>query len=80
MVISGRTNTLSDGLPGQVIHLIGYNRIAGTLTITPATSYGWFNATMDADGESLSLLYLNNTQGWIVIGAVGTTITQKNQQ
>lgn len=76
MVCATKTNTLANGYPGQVITLVAVDQ-TGTLTISPASSTGWLSATMDANGETLTLYY-DSVSGWMIQGYVGTTITLKN--
>jgi hypothetical protein len=78
IVGSARTCTLANGTPGQVITLVLVDRVSGTLTITPATSTGWSGATMDANGEQLTLRYIDSTYGWVVVGAFDATVTGMN--
>ena len=77
MVCSTKTNTLANGVAGQIITLVAVDQ-TGTLTITPSTSTGWASASMGTNGHSLTLLFIDSTRGWIVVNASGTTLTYKN--
>lgn len=78
-VISTATKTLPDGTEGQLLHIYGYDRISGTLTIIATTSSGWESIAFDANGDSVTLLYLDDTYGWIIVGASpNTTVTGAN--
>lgn len=72
MTCSTKTNTLANGVEGQVLHLRAYDA-TGTLTISPATSYGWADATMTTNGDELTLWYANDTLGWMVLSTRGNT-------
>jgi len=64
---------LANGTPGQVISLIAiYREGSGTWIITPATKTGFSTITMDAVGEHATLLYVNDTLGWIIQGSNAT--------
>jgi len=80
IIISTRTFTLGNGVAGQMATLKGVDRVAGTLTIDATTKFGWSSITMDSDGEIISLLYLNDTQGWIIIGKDSATVALVNDQ
>lgn len=77
MVCSTKTNTLANGVAGQIITLVAVDQ-TGTLTISPATSTGWLSASMGTNGHSLTLLFIDSTRGWIVVNASGITLTYKN--
>ena len=76
VTISTRTVTVAAGKQGQVLRIVGVHRPgSGTLTITAAANTGITSITMDADGEEVTLQYVDDTFGWIVIGYKGATIT-----
>lgn len=79
VMVTSKTLTLADGVPGQVLTILGYSQ-TGTLSITASTKTGWLSMSMDADGEVVTLLYLDDTYGWIVAGYFGTTITGMNAE
>lgn len=71
----GLAMTLAAGVPGQVMTIIGVNRIgSGTAVITPAVVNGYATITLDAVLESVTLLYIDDVIGWVVIGLNGATI------
>jgi len=78
VVVTTRTVTLGSGTPNQVLHIVAIDRVSGTLTIAPSLATGWSKATMDSDGEALTLLYVDSTTGWVILGYSGTTITATN--
>ena len=80
VLISGRTVTLAAGTQGQVIRIIGVDRVSGTLTISPNAGIGWSSATMATTGYTITLMYLTSTytgagDGWVVVDYYGTTVS-----
>ena len=76
-----KTITLTNGVEGQMLTLIG-GTIAGTITIAPAsfplitcTKTGWTTIAITATHQSITLLYFDDTIGWVIIGNAGATIT-----
>lgn len=63
-------NTLADGEPGQVLNIYMTTAV-GASTLTPATSTGWATIVLDTAGDQCTLLYVDDTVGWIIIGATG---------
>ena len=64
---------LANGTIGQVISLIAiYREGNGTWVITPVTKTGFSTITMDAVGEHATLLYVNDTVGWVLQGSNAT--------
>ena len=62
--------TLANGLPGQLVHIILVTD-GGTGTLTPATATGVATIIFADAGDRASLLYVNDTIGWIVLGLSG---------
>jgi len=63
--------TLANGTPGQEL-TITLVAGAGDCTLTPTTTTG-FTAVVLADvKDTVTLEYIDDTVGWIVIGATGT--------
>lgn len=72
--------TLPNGTPGQVLVLIAQEvSTGGSWKVTPTTAVSISYLTFDAQGETTTLLYVDDTIGWIVLGNYGTTITLKKQ-
>jgi hypothetical protein len=65
--------TLPNGVSGQVLNITVVVSAGGVWTITPGNSRLITSWTMTAADDSITLLYLNDTLGWIVIGAEGST-------
>lgn len=67
---------LPNGYDGQVIvFYIGSCMTDGSWIITPVTRTGFNYITFDAVGETVTLLYVNDTIGWIIIANEGATVT-----
>ena len=68
----GTVCTLAAGRVGQLLVIV-----AGTVTgsdtavITPATKTGFSTVTLATAKQSVTLLYVNDTYGWIIIGTAG---------
>lgn len=77
IVCATSSKTLANGFSGQILTMVAIDQ-TGTVTITPATATGWASASMDAVGEVLTVQYVDDTLGWIIVGISGTTITGIN--
>jgi hypothetical protein len=62
--------TLADGIVGQRLQ-ISLVTDGGDGTLTPATSTNWATAVLADAKDTLNLLYVDDTVGWIVEGATG---------
>lgn len=68
--------TLQDGTPGQVLVLFIKNLMTGgTWLVTPTTSVYITSISFDTAGDAVTLLYVNDTIGWIILDNTGATIT-----
>ena len=70
--------TIVDGTPGQILTIqmaaTGGGGGVGTLTVgTNSTGTGWVTAVFTVAGDSLTLMYVDDTAGWIVLSSFGTT-------
>ena len=63
--------TLANGLPGQLIVINLATDGGGDGTLTPATATGWATIVFADAGDQAVLLYVDDTVGWIIIGASG---------
>ena len=63
--------TLADGLAGQLLVLNLTTDGGGTGTLTPATATGWATIVFADAGDNAVLLYVDDTVGWIIMGATG---------
>ena len=67
--------TLANGLPGQVL-VVNTVAAAGAGTITPATCTGFATVALEAALDQVSLMYVDDTIGWVILsvhGGGGTT-------
>lgn len=70
---------LPDGIPGQVLVLmIKALMTDGSWIVTPLTCTGFTAVTLDTKGDVVSLLYVDDTIGWIITSNSGASITQIN--
>ena len=71
---------LADGTPGQMLTiqlvLKGTNSyiIDKTCAATHTTTTGWTTLTFDTSLDSITLLYLDDVTGWLVVGNNGVTV------
>lgn len=77
--------TLANGIPGQVltVFVAGLSpsgaTSGGNYTITPTTSTGFVSIKLTAVKDFVQFLYLDDTNGWVILNSGGTvTITLKN--
>lgn len=77
--------SLADGTAGQMLTIIMTSIGTGDLPYTITDDYladsgvrktGWDDIAFDAAGDQVTLWYVDDTTGWVVIGGYGVTITQ----
>jgi hypothetical protein len=71
--------TLANGIPGQILHftISSYSESdPGSPTLTPTTKTGFASLEFNAAGDSVTLLYVDNTSGWVLIGSNSVTVNQ----
>ena len=67
--------TLANGTSaGQLKFITMITDGGGTATITPATLLGYSTIAFNTIGQSVLLLYLDATSGWVVISNQGATL------
>jgi len=66
--------TLANGKPGQVL-VINIAATGGAATITPATMTGFATIVLTAQSDFVTLCYVNDTIGWIILGMGGAAAT-----
>lgn len=64
--------TLADGQPGQQITISLVVDGGGTGTLTPATKSGFATVVLADAKDTVTLEYVDDTTGWVVVGATGT--------
>ncbi len=65
--------TLADGLPGQGLIINLTTDGGGTGTLTPATSTFWSTIAFADAGDQVTLLYIDDDIGWVIMGVFGLT-------
>lgn len=63
--------TLADGDPSQVLIVNLTTDGGGDGTLTPATSTGWATIVFADALDQATLLYVDDTIGWVILGAKG---------
>ena len=63
--------TLADGSPGQVLIVNLTVDGNGDGTLTPATATGWATIVFADAGDQATLFFVDETIGWVIIGAKG---------
>jgi hypothetical protein len=63
--------TLVDGKPGQILTINLTTDGGGDGTLTPATATGWATIVFADAGDQATLLYVDDTIGWIILGYKG---------
>ena len=66
------TLTLPDGEPGQILVLQSISD--EDMDVTPTLSHGWSALALDQTGDQATLLYVNDTMGWIILSLFGDTV------
>lgn len=73
---------IADGTPGQMVTIMLTAATAGTIFISDdgiidanMTTTGWDDIALATALDSVTLLWLDDTYGWIVVGEYGATIT-----
>jgi len=69
----GTVYTLANGsFRGQILTIIKAARTSSeTAVITPTTTTGFTTITIDAANDSVTLLYVDSTIGWVQMGGYG---------
>lgn len=65
--------TLANGVPGQVLVINLTTDGGGDGTLTPTTATGWATIVFADAGDQATLFYVDDTTGWILLGAKGVT-------
>lgn len=62
--------TLANGKPGQIL-VLTLAVDGGTGTLTPATKTGFTTIAFADAGDTVSLMYVDDTVGWVILGTAG---------
>ena len=63
--------TLANGTAGQVLTIALVTDGGGDGTLTPATVSGFATVVLADAGDNVTLKYIDDTVGWVIIGAAG---------
>ena len=78
---SAKSIALADGVKGQMVTIIMTVYDGKTVTVTDdqvgaaTTKTGWDDLPFNAVNDAATLLYVDDTTGWIVVGQYSVTIT-----
>ncbi|HOD79961.1 MAG: hypothetical protein BWX88_02687 [Planctomycetes bacterium ADurb.Bin126] len=67
----GEALTLANGLPGQLLTIALVTDGGGDGTLTPTTKSGFATIVFADAGDNVTLLYVDDTVGWVIVGAAG---------
>jgi hypothetical protein len=65
--------TLADGEEGQILTITLGTDGGGNGTLTPSTSTGWATAVFADAGDTITVKYVDDSVGWILMSAYGLT-------
>jgi len=78
---TNQNRTLANGVKGQMVTIQLIAKAAGNFVITKTgaaasamTMTGWTSITFDTVLDSVTLLWLDDTYGWVIVGNAGTVI------
>ena len=63
--------TLADGAAGQVLTIVLGTDGGGDGTLTPTTMTGFATIVLADAGDTVTLMFVDDTVGWIIVGAAG---------
>ena len=80
---SAKSISIAAGTPGQMVTIVctdSYDEGAITLTddqvvATSMTTTGWDDIAFDSDEDTATLLWIDDTIGWVIVGQANCTIT-----
>jgi len=81
---SAKSIALANGVKGQMVTILMTVYDGKTVTITDdqvssavftMTKTGWDDIALDAVNDTVTLLYVDDTYGWIIYGQYGATVT-----
>ena len=65
--------TLANGTPGQILTIDLAVDGNGDGTLTPTTKTGFTSIVFADAGDNATLMYIDDTVGWIILGTAGVT-------
>lgn len=76
LYVTTQTVTVGNGYAGQILFCVGEALTdTGTVTVTASTKTGWTSVALDSVNDSVTLLYVGDTTGWVIIGSNSVAIT-----
>ncbi len=67
--------TLANGTKGQLLTIfITVNSGSKNFVITPTTKTGFTTLTFDAEKDQATLLYIDDTTGWVLLSSTSVTV------
>jgi hypothetical protein len=73
LTTGGDSLSLANGVAGQVKHVVVIGGV-GSCTVTPTTRLGFSSVTMNGAGDTLTLMYVDDTSGWALMAQHGCTV------
>ena len=70
------TGIIHRGLPGELITIIITADSGGSWKLTDSTSTSWSEILFDTIDQTISLLYISDTVGWIQFGNTDAAVTR----
>lgn len=71
---TNRTGSLPDGNPGMILTVMAATDYGGSWMLMGSTKTGWAGLLFDDIYDSATLLYVDDSIGWVVIASNGLTI------
>lgn len=77
---TAKTITIAAGVPGQMVTLVEEATVAITIDprkypLAPVARTGWNSIAITAANQSITLLWLDDTTGWVIVGNNGCTVS-----
>jgi len=63
--------TLADGTAGQILVIVLTTDGGGVGTLTPTSATGWATCVFADAGDTLALIFVDATVGWLILGTAG---------
>lgn len=63
--------TLANGSEGQLLTISLVTDGGGDGTLTPTTASGWATIVFADAGDTMTLQYVDDTVGWVIVGGTG---------
>jgi hypothetical protein len=67
----GEALTLADGENGQILTIVLVSDGGGDGTLTPTTKSGFETIVFEDEGDTATLLYVDDVVGWVIMGLAG---------